>query len=306
MQLIEDEDYRNKVTKHLQNHGAYLYFNRTLEQYRSSEFAQKSSSTSNKIFQIVANPVIANIFGQYHPSIDFAEAINNRKILLFDVSQSAVGEHFCQLICALVASEIITTAMSRPPEQEHDEFMLYIDEFQKAHSRIFNTALSEARKHALCLTLSNQFIDQLDPTITDAVFGNVGTSIMFRVSGKDAEKLATYDPEFPASRYRGLGTGQAVTRAMVDGAPTTLMEIKTTPLPVYSERRGQRIKNVSRYRYGRTRAKVEKRIARELGVPDHAVEMEKERDGDAVMRKQRRDIHRLVKKKRRERKVARK
>ena len=114
LQLIEDEQYRTKVSQHLSNNAAFLYFNRTLAEYRAGEFAQKSSSTSNKIFQIVANPMVANIFGQYHPSFDFADAMRQGKILIFEVPQSALGGHFCHLVCALIASEIITSPWIAP------------------------------------------------------------------------------------------------------------------------------------------------------------------------------------------------
>ncbi len=277
LQLIEDEGFREIVAEKIENRAAWLYFNDTLTRYRKGEFEQKSSSTSNKIFQIAANPVIANMLGQYRPSFSFKDALLEKKILIFNLNQTALGPVHCDLACALIASEAIIGAIDRTKNTEKtgndgsieydvDPCYMHIDEFHRSYSMVFSSVLSEARKYKLGLTLAHQFMDQVDKRILDAVLGNCGTSVMFRVSGKDAALLAEHTTDRKPEMFNDLQRGQAIIQSLKDGNPFDYGYSNIQPFGYYSDRRSELVRNVSRHQYGRVREKVEAAITRELSI----------------------------------------
>lgn len=308
LRVIQDEAFRDALAPRVQNNAAWMYFNQELANYRNKEFAAKATSTTNKLFQIASSPALQNIFGQYRPSINFAQAIAEKKILLFDIPITVIGDEFSNLLCSQISSQLIKASFEHAEKQptrnltdgtweyDVDNFFFYIDEFQRTGSTVFEMGLSEARKRGLCLTLAHQFIDQIGERTLDAIIGNVGNSISFRVGGKDAALLARYDDQFRADIYSSLGSGQAVIRSLKEGKPHKTVEISTTPLPHYSNRRATVIRNRCRYRYGRTRRKVEEAITRELGITAARQKWAEHKANNKrkIMKKQRKRITQLV------------
>jgi energy-coupling factor transporter ATP-binding protein EcfA2 len=307
LQIIDDKGYREKVKKHIKNPAAYLYFHKTLASYRKTELAQKTSSTSNKLFQIVASTHLVNIFGQYRPSFDFRQIMDEQKILIVRIPQSKIGEIYCSLFGAMIVSELYQSAIERGQttapgddpnqveEYEISDCYLYIDEFHKIRSASLDATFSEARKYRLNLTIAHQYLDQLNRNTLNAVLGNAGTTIAFRPSPEDAEILAGHSKDFKDHVYTSLHNGEVIATRLEGGEPRPGVRAKTYMLPRYSNRRIELIKNVSAYKHGRTREKVEKAINRELGITQYQEAVEAEKKRYARINKQKKSIQEMVK-----------
>lgn len=306
LQLIDDNEYRNKVKPYIKNPASYLYFHKTLEGYRKSELAQKTSSTSNKIFQIIASSQLSNVFGQYRSSIDFRKCMDERKILIVRIPQGKLGEIYCNLFGAMVVSEIYQSAIERGQStapnddpnsvEEYDiaDCYLYIDEFHKIRSGALDATFAEARKYRLNLTIAHQYLRQISQNTLDAVLGNAGTTICFRAGAKDAEILAEQSGEYSSQTYTNLSNGQVVASCLQNGEPMSPVIAKTLLLPSYSKRRAELIKNVSSYKYGRTREKVERSINRELGITQLQESVNQEKKRYDKVNKQQKNIRDMV------------
>lgn len=307
LQLIDDPNYRDKVKPHIKNRAAFLYFHKTLEGYRKSELAQKTSSTSNKIFQIVASSQLANVFGQYRPSIDFGKCMNERKIIIVRIPQGKLGEIYCNLFGAVIVSEIYQSAIERGQaiapnddpnsieEYEIADCYLYIDEFHKIRSGALDATFAEARKYRLNLTIAHQYLRQLSQSTLDAVIGNAGTTISFRASAKDAEVLAEQSREYAPQTYTNLSNGSIIASCLQYGEPLSPVIASTFKLSGYSKRRAELIRNVSSYKYGRDRAKVEKAINRELGIAQLQEEITEQHQAKSQNKSHNAKIRKMVK-----------
>ncbi len=156
----------------------------------------------NKVGAFTANPMIRNIIGQPKSSFNLRQIMDEGKILLVNLSRGLVGEDNAAILGAMMVTKIQLAAMSRANvhESERKPFYLYVDEFQNFATDSFAIILSEARKYGLYLTVANQYTSQMSPNVRDAVFGNVGSMISFRVGADDASFLQKYfEPTFAAS-----------------------------------------------------------------------------------------------------------
>jgi len=150
--------------------------------------AEVIAPIQNKVGQFLSTSLIRNIVGQVKSSLDLREIMDESKILLLNLSKGHIGEDNSALLGAMMITKIQLAAMSRvdTPEDERKDFYLYVDEFQNFATESFATILSEARKYRLSLILAHQYIAQMEEVVRDAVFGNVGTLITFRVGAEDA------------------------------------------------------------------------------------------------------------------------
>src|SRR5436190_8958151 len=146
----------------------------------------------NKVGQLISNPLLRNILGQARSTVNLRQVMDEGKVLLVNLSKGRVGEDASALLGAFLVTALQQAAMSRAdsPEEERADFFAYIDEFQNFATDAFATILSEARKYRLNLTVANQYLDQIDPATRAAVFGNVGSMIVFQLGVQDAEALA--------------------------------------------------------------------------------------------------------------------
>jgi CxxC-x17-CxxC domain-containing protein len=206
------------------------------------------------------------------------EIMDSGKILIANISKGKIGEDNSRLLGALVITKLQLAAMSRVdiPEEKRRDFYLYVDEFQNFATDAFLNILSEARKYRLCLILANQYLSQLEemtPTgrstkVRDAVFGNVGTIICFRVGAEDAEFLEKeFLPEFTIDNLVNLGKYNIYLKLMIDGLAGRPFSAETLPpfsRPEKSNR--EKIIKVSRERYGTQRKIIEEKIAKWIGV----------------------------------------
>ena len=196
--------------------------------------------------------------------------MDTRKILIVNLSKGRIGEDNSRLLGALLITRIQLAAMGRVdiPEEKRNDFHLYVDEFQNFATEAFANILSEARKYRLCLTLGHQYITQMDEKVRDAVFGNIGTLVSFRVGAEDAEYLEKeFIPEFAAADLVNLSKYNIYLKLMIDGIagrPFSAQTISPLPKPKISYR--EIITKVSREKYGTPRKVIEDKIAKWTGT----------------------------------------
>ncbi|MCU1329447.1 MAG: hypothetical protein JWN34_4817 [Bryobacterales bacterium] len=226
------------------------------------------SPIQNKVGQLLMSPIIRNILGQVRSRIDVRYVIDHRKIFIANLSKGLLGEDKANLLGALLVTQFQHAAMGRSgmPEDQRTDFHLVIDEFQNFTTDAFISILSESRKYRLCLTLAHQYLDQLPEGVAEAVFGNVGTLIAFRVGEKDAAILSRefgghYDP----SMYSTLDNHRVCVKLLSDGRYGDAFLGTTLPPLSTHYGRGAILVSRSRERYASPRRAVEDKIRRWLG-----------------------------------------
>jgi len=218
----------------------------------------------SKFDVFTANDYMRPIIGQQKSSFDFRKVMDERKILLVNLSKGRLGEINANLIGMIMVGKILMAALSRvdTPSMDFAPFFLHIDEFQNVSTDSIASILSEARKYKLGLVVAHQFIAQLDEKIRDAVFGNVGSIAAFRVGSEDAEFLEhQYKPVFEAKDLMNIPNYNSYVRLLADGTPTKPFSIKTLPLPEVEVGGAARIIEESLNAYARPRAEVEAEIS---------------------------------------------
>lgn len=231
------------------------------------------SAVLNKIGQFTSNPVIRNIVGQEHSSFDVRQAMDEKKIILVNLSIGQVGEANANLLGSMFTTKIFLAGMSRADLSKKElaevpNFYLYIDEFQNLANDSFADILSQSRKYKLNLTLAHQYVEQMPEMVRAAVFGNVGTMITFRIGAADAELFEKeFGQVFLANDFVGLGFTQIYLSLMIDGigsAPFSAKTLNTMPQPAVNFR--EETIAASRARYAKPRSVVEAAINDWMGL----------------------------------------
>jgi len=270
MRILIDKDYRKKVIEKISDPVVKSFWTDEFAKYPDRFMAEAVAPIQNKVGQFLTSPLIRNIVGQTKSAINIREAMDSQKILIMNLSKGRIGEDNSNLMGAMLITRLQLAAMSRidVPEEERKDFYLYVDEFQNFATESFATILSEARKYRLALILAHQYITQMVEPVADAVFGNVGTMIIFRVGATDAEFLEKeFMPEFTASDLVNLGFAQIYLKLMIDGIASRPFSSNTLP-PIQKPEISYRdtIIRVSRERYSTARKEVEEKIAKWSGV----------------------------------------
>jgi len=237
----------------------------------------------SKVGRFVENEMMRNIIGQQKSSFDFREVMDKGKILLINLSKGKTGEVNAKLLGLIIVSKLQMAALSRAdiPEEQRKDFYLYVDEFQNFVTDSFATILSEARKYRLNLIMAHQFISQLseqkegsskvDTKMRDAVFGNTGTMISFRIGVEDSEIMAKeFAPVFNEFDVINMERFNAYIKLMVKGSASRPFDMETYPKPPGANlEMGQLVRNLSRLKFGRPRSEVQTEILdrSKLGVP---------------------------------------
>jgi len=263
--MLSDEEYRKKVVDEVNDPVVKSFWVNEFARYSERYEVRAVAAIQNKIGQLIAAPLIRNIIGQVESSIDIREAMDQQKILIVNLSKGRIGEDASRLLGSMLVAKLQLAAMSRvdTPEEERKDFYLYVDEFQNFATESFVNILSEARKYRLDLILAHQYIAQMEDEVRDAVFGNMGTLISFRVGAEDAEYLEKeFVPQFDASDLVNLPKFNIYLKLMIDGvagrpfSATTLPPFER-PEEIYTDE----IIQLSQERYGTKREKVEKKIS---------------------------------------------
>ncbi len=227
---------------------------------------------TSKLTQFVSNDLMRPIIGQQESSFNIRDVMDNQKIILINLSKGRVGEMNAFLLGLILVGKVLMSALSRTdmPEKERKDFYLYIDEFQNFTTDSVNTVLSEARKYGLNLIMAHQYLGQLvknnDTSIKDAVFGNAGTWISFKMGMEDAEQLEReYSPVFSQYDLINIEKYTAYVKLLVDNTASRPFSMHTFPLDDPQRQSvGEKIKSLSRLKYGRDRNIVESEIGRRI------------------------------------------
>lgn len=231
--MLVDKEYRNKVIANISDPSVKTYWTKEYAGYTERFAAESIPAIQNKIGQFTSNPLVRNIIGQEKSSFDFRDIMDNKKIMIINLSKGRVGESNANLLGSMLITKIYLAAMSRADKNESElaklpNFYLYVDEFQTFANKSFADILSEARKYKLNLTIANQYIEQMEEEVRDAVFGNVGTMIAFRVGALDAELLEKeFAPTFMIADLVNLGFAQVYLKLMIDGVSSQPFSAKT-------------------------------------------------------------------------------
>ncbi len=288
MRMFSDREYRAKIVQNLQDPVVKSFWTDEFARYTQRLETEAVAAIQNKVGQFVSNPLIRNVLGQPHSSIDLRKVMDEGKILLANLSKGRIGEDNSALLGAMLITKLQLAAMKRVdmPEAERRDFYLYIDEFQNFSTESFVNVLSEARKYRLSLVLAHQYIGQLgdykDSKVRDAIFGNVGTMILFRTGAEDAEFLEKeFAPTFEASDLVNLPNRNTYIRLMIDGVASKPFSAETTDIrPLPQESFADLIIENSRQHFGTPRATVEKKIASEWNSEANIIDEKSERRGE--------------------------
>jgi CxxC-x17-CxxC domain-containing protein len=273
--ILVDKDYRQMIIGNLKDPVVKAFWVHEYEQWRDQFRNEAIAPIQNKVGQFLSTSIIRNVVGQPRSTINIFDIMNDGKIFLVNVSKGRVGEDNSALLGGMLITKIQLAAMERVriPENDRKDFYLYVDEFQNFATDSFANILSEARKYRLNLIIAHQYTAQLEnkdgSKVRDAVFGNVGTMIIFRVGADDADFLEKeFEPEFTAQDLVNLPNYHVYLKLMIDGVTSRPFSASTLPpIPVdLTANVKDKIVESSRSLYTKPREEVEAEINRWSGT----------------------------------------
>lgn len=270
MRILVDKKYRIYVINHVKDPVVRAFWVDEFSQWNERVLQEVISPIQNKVGQFLTSPLIRNVVGQQASSFNVREAMDSNKIMILNLAKGRIGEDNSALLGAMMVTKIQLAAMGRVDieEAERKDFYLYVDEFQNFATESFANILSEARKYRLSLILANQYIAQLQDEVRDAIFGNVGTIISFRVGSADAEELEKeFDPIFLMNDIVNLPKYNIYLKLMIDGIAGDAFS--ATTLPPIANLEGDSTDKVvaaSREKYANDLETVERRIMEWSGM----------------------------------------
>ena len=258
--MLTEKRFREKVVSFVVDPVIRDFWVTEFAQYDAKFRTEAVSPILNKVGQFLSTPTIRNIVGQPHSRINIREIMDSEKILLLNLSRGKIGEDNSALLGAMMITKIQLAAMSRADvtiDQRPDSY-LYVDEFQNFATESFSVILSEARKYNLNLTIANQYITQMPEIVRDAVFGNAGTIVAFRVGGTDADFLVKeYEPVFEANDLVNLDKYHVYIKLLINGITKPAFSARTLPPVAQITGNRERIISLSREKYSQDRSIVE-------------------------------------------------
>ncbi len=270
MRILVDKGYRKRVVDKITDPVVRSFWTDEFTQWNERTLQEVISPIQNKVGQFLTSPVIRNVVGQSRSSFDVRQIMDDKKILIMNLSKGRIGEDNSALMGAMIITKIQLAAMGRVDTAEEDrkDFYLYVDEFQNFATESFANILSEARKYRLNLILANQYITQLDETVRDAIFGNAGTIVSFRVGAMDAEALEKeFEPVFMMNDIVNLPKYSIYLKLMIDGIAGDAFSATTLPpIARLEEDSTEKVIQLSRDKYGTPKQEVEDKIARGSGM----------------------------------------
>lgn len=234
---------------------------------RDAALSEMAPYIVSKFDTFLSNEIMRPIVAQEKSAFNFREIMDARKILIVNLSKGRLGELNSSLLGLIIVEKLLMASLSRTdvPEAERTDFYLYIDEFQNFTTASIATILSEARKYKLNLTIAHQFIKQLQENIRDAVFGNVGSMAAFRIGAEDAETVAKqFAPVFNENDLINIDNYNFYLRLLISGQTTRSFNVQTYPGSAGNKESAEKIKQLSRLKYGRLREEIEKEIGKKF------------------------------------------
>jgi type IV secretory pathway TraG/TraD family ATPase VirD4 len=220
LRLLDDKEFREQAMVNVENEQVREFWLREFKQYTPGLRAQAIAPIQNKVGAFLTNPLLNRILVQPRSSFDLRQVIDEGKILLVNLAKGRIGEDTAALMGALLVSRIGLAGLSRAdvPENERRDFTLYLDEFQTFTTLSLANMLSELRKYHVGMVMAHQYMSQLDHEIRDAILGNAGTIIAFRVGPSDAIVLAKeFDPVFGVTDLLNLPNYRIYLKLMIEG-----------------------------------------------------------------------------------------
>ena len=262
--MLTDKDFRKETLEYCQDVTVLQFWKQEFGSWGDKQVTESVAPILNKVGAFTANPIIRNIIGQPKSSFDIRKIMDEGKILVVNLSKGLIGEDNAAILGAFLVTKVQLAAMSRSDIENVDDrrpFYLYVDEFQTFATDSFAVILSEARKYGLNLTVANQYTSQMTEAVRDAVFGNVGTTISFRVSADDAPILSKqFEPVFEAQDLLNLNNRHFVVSMIINGEKTPAFSATTLSIPKPPNDLMPRIVKYSRMTYARSRDEVEAEI----------------------------------------------
>lgn len=265
--MLAEKDYRDEVIKHITDSSVKAFWIDEYNKWDPRYAKEAGAAIQNKIGQFTSNPLIRNIIGQKKTSFNLREMMDNKKILLVNLSKGQIGESNANLLGGMLITKLYLAAMSRADVgasgiKHLPPFFFFVDEFQNFANESFADILAEARKYKLNLTVAHQYVDQMQEDVASAIFGNVGTMITFRIGATDAEVFEKqFAPTFTAEDIVNLGKYQIYLSLMIDGIGSRPFSASTLPpIEPQAESMKQHIVANSRYVYAAERHIVEAEI----------------------------------------------
>ena len=266
--VFTDQEYRNRKLGRITNPVVIDFWQKeAIKATGEHSLANMAPYITSKFNNFIANDYMRPIIGQPKSAFAFREVMDQGKILLVNLSKGKIGDINANLLGMVITGKILMAALSRVdmPQEERRDFNLYIDEFQNFTTESIATILSEARKYRLNLTMAHQFIGQLTEKIRDAVFGNVGSVVAFRIGPEDAEFLEKqFAPVFTKNDLLNIDNFNAYVRILVNGQTAAPFNIKTLKGKIGDLTLAKKLKEYSGLRYGAEREKIEAQILERL------------------------------------------
>ncbi len=270
--VFTDNKYAKQKLEFVTDQTVLDFWNKEMAQTSDYHKSEVLGWFVSKFGAFLSNEMMRNIIGQVKSAFDLRDVMDNKKILIVNLSKGRTGELNSKLLGMIFVMKFQAAAMSRAsvPESEREDFCLYVDEFQNFSTDSFATIMSEARKYHLNLIVANQFTTQLTEEIRDAVFGNMGTIVSFRVGQNDVDILSKYfQPLFDPDDLLRVPNYNAIVRTLVGGVPTQPFSMLTVPpLGKPNPKLMDALKQLSAAKYGRPKAKVEAEIFGRLATSD--------------------------------------
>ncbi|GAC1412495.1 MAG: hypothetical protein NVSMB66_1600 [Candidatus Doudnabacteria bacterium] len=275
--MLVDKKYRKRIVDNIKDPVVKSFWIDEFANWNEKYRMEAIAPIQNKVGQFLSSGIIRNIVGQPKSTLDLRELMDNKKILLVNLSKGRVGEDNSALLGAMIITKLQLAAFSRAdiPEDDRADFYLYVDEFQNFATESFATILSEARKYHLNLIIAHQYIGQLvqekNTKVRDAVFGNVGTMITFRIGAADAEFLEKeFMPQFTENDLVNIPKYTVLLKLMINGVASDPFTAETLAPSTYVRREStEKVIRVSRERYANPVAEVEDKIMRWMGQEFH-------------------------------------
>ncbi len=269
--MLTDKKFRKETLSYCTDSVVLQFWNVEFASWNDKFQSEAIAPVLNKVGAFTANPTIRNIIGQPKSTFNIREIMDEGKILIVNLSKGLIGEDNAAILGSFLVTKIQLAAMSRsdiPNIADRRPFYLYVDEFQNFATDSFATILSEARKYALNLTVANQYIGQMTDTVRDAVFGNVGSMISFRVSADDAPILSKqFEPQFEAGDLLQMHNRHFIINMVINGEKAPAFSATTLKLPPEQIDNSGRIIENSRRLYSRLRSDVEAEINALVNMP---------------------------------------
>ncbi len=273
--MLTDKKFRKETLSYSKDTVVLQFWTVEFNSWSDKFQSEAIAPVLNKVGAFTANPIIRNIIGQPKSTFNIRRIMDNGGILIVNLSKGLLGEDNSSILGAFLVTKIQLAAMSRsdiPDIEDRRPFYLYVDEFQNFATDSFATILSEARKYGLNLTVANQYTSQMSDTVRDAVFGNVGTMISFRVSADDAPNLVKqFEPQFEANDLLQMHNRNFVINMVIKGEKSPAFSARTLQLPPVQADNSSAIIEHTRQTYSRRREDIEREISEAIQPPENLV-----------------------------------